>query len=29
MEYFVNEGDELWSMEDEDFCNFAEGELER
>lgn len=29
MEYFVNEGDELWSMEDEDFCAFAEGELEK
>lgn len=29
MEYFVNEGDELWSMEDEDFCVFAEGELEK
>lgn len=29
MEYFVNEGDELWSMPDEDFCTFAEGELEK
>ena len=29
MEYFVNEGDELWSMGDEDFCAFAEGELEK
>lgn len=29
MEYFVNEGDELWSMSDEDFCAFAEGELEK
>ena len=29
MEYFVNEGDELWSMEDEVFCDFAEGELEK
>lgn len=29
MEYFVNEGDELWSMTDEDFCDFAEGELEK
>lgn len=27
MEYFVNEGDELWSMNDADFCDFAEGEL--
>ena len=27
MEYFVNEGDELWSMDDEAFCEFAEGEL--
>lgn len=27
MEYFVNEGDELWSMGDEAFCDFAEGEL--
>ena len=29
MEYFVNEGDELWRMEDESFCEFAEGELEK
>lgn len=27
MEYFVNEGDELWNMSDADFCDFAEGEL--
>lgn len=29
MEYFVNEGDELWNMEDTEFCNFAAGELEK
>ncbi len=29
MEYFVNEGDELWSMNDADFCRFAVGELEK
>lgn len=29
MEYFVNEGDELWNMGDEDFCRFAESELEK
>ena len=29
MEYFVNEGDELWCMDDEAFCAFAEGELEK
>ena len=29
MEYFVNEGDELWNMNDADFCDFAEGELEK
>lgn len=29
MEYFVNEGDELWSMEDDAFCRFAEKELEK
>lgn len=29
MEYFVNEGDELWSMDDAAFCAFAEGELEK
>lgn len=27
MEYFVNEGDELWRMPDADFCRFAVGEL--
>lgn len=27
MEYFVNEGDELWSMKDEDFRTFAINEL--
>ncbi len=27
MEYFVNEGDDLWSMEDSDFCQFAQTEL--
>ncbi len=27
MEYFVNEGDEYWSMPDDDFCRFAESEL--
>lgn len=29
MEYFVNEGDELWNMDDESFCRFAESELEK
>lgn len=29
LEYFVNEGDELWNMGDEEFCAFAEGELEK
>lgn len=29
MEYFVNEGDELWSMEDQDFIKFAIGELDK
>lgn len=29
MEYFVNEGDSLWEMEDEEFCAFAEAELEK
>ena len=29
MEYFVNEGDALWSMDDEAFCSFAEQELEK
>lgn len=28
MEYFVNEGDDLWKMSDEAFCSFAESELE-
>jgi protoporphyrinogen oxidase len=27
LEYFCNEGDALWSMKDEDFFNFAVGEL--
>ena len=27
LEYFCNEGDELWSMSDEDFIDFAIGEL--
>lgn len=27
MEYFVNEGDALWTMDDADFCRFAAGEL--
>jgi protoporphyrinogen oxidase len=27
LEYFCNEGDELWSKKDEDFFNFAVGEL--
>lgn len=27
MEYFVNEGDALWTMPDADFCRFAIGEL--
>lgn len=27
MEYFVNESDELWSMDDSTFCDFAENEL--
>ncbi len=27
LEYFVNEGDELWSMSDADFIDFAAGEL--
>lgn len=27
MEYFANEGDELWSMSEEDFIKFAEDEL--
>ncbi len=29
MEYFVNEGDELWSMDDSSFCGFAQSELEK
>ena len=29
MEYFVNEGDELWSMKDDKFLDFAEKELEK
>lgn len=29
MEYFVNEGDEFWEMKDEEFCSFAESELEK
>lgn len=29
MEYFVNEGDELWRMDDSSFCDFAIKELEK
>jgi protoporphyrinogen oxidase len=29
MEYFVQEGDNLWSMEDQDFVRFASNELEK
>lgn len=29
MEYFVNEGDELWNMDDAAFCRFAAGEMEK
>lgn len=29
MEYFVNEGDELWNMDDPAFLDFAEKELEK
>lgn len=29
LEYFVNEGDDLWKMEDKDFCQFAIEELEK
>ena len=29
MEYFANEGDELWSMKEEDFIEFAKSELEK
>lgn len=29
LEYFANEGDELWTMQAEDFISFAAGELEK
>jgi len=29
MEYFVNEGDELWTMKDKDFAKFAINELDK
>jgi protoporphyrinogen oxidase len=29
LEYFCDEGDDLWTMADEDFLNFAGGELEK
>jgi protoporphyrinogen oxidase len=29
LEYFCDQGDELWSMKDEQFLNFAAGELEK
>lgn len=29
LEYFCNEGDEYWNMEDSDFINFAKKELEK
>ena len=29
LEYFVNEGDEMWTMKDEDFIKFAIAELEK
>jgi protoporphyrinogen oxidase len=29
LEYFVNEGDALWSMEDDDLIRFAAGELDQ
>ena len=29
LEYFCDQGDDLWAMEDEDFLNFAGGELEK
>lgn len=29
LEYFVNEGDDLWTMSDQDFIDFAEDELEK
>ena len=29
LEYFCDQGDDLWSMEDEQFLNFAGGELEK
>ncbi|MDR2191630.1 MAG: hypothetical protein LBO62_01945, partial [Endomicrobium sp.] len=29
LEYFCNEGDDLWNMPEKDFINFASGELEK
>ena len=29
LEYFANEGDELWNMEEKEFIEFAKGELEK
>jgi len=29
LEYFCDQGDDLWSMEDEQFLDFASGELEK
>jgi protoporphyrinogen oxidase len=29
LEYFCDQGDDLWTMEDEEFLNFAGGELEK
>jgi protoporphyrinogen oxidase len=29
LEYFCDQGDDLWAMEDEDFLSFAAGELEK
>ncbi len=29
LEYFCNEGDEMWNMPDGEFCDFAVGELEK
>lgn len=29
LEYFCDQGDDLWAMEDEEFLNFAGGELEK
>lgn len=29
LEYFANEGDELWNMDDEEFISFAEDELQK